>query len=62
MICSDYCKKSYNLTRMAVIPVWNPEKRMMSSQCPCNVIPVLDTGIQPLLCSHLVKIKSSGSK
>ncbi|WP_410541902.1 hypothetical protein [Wolbachia endosymbiont (group A) of Nomada flava] len=35
---------------------------MMSSQCSCNVIPVLDTGIQPLLCSHLVKIKSSGSQ
>ncbi|WP_341817310.1 hypothetical protein [Wolbachia endosymbiont (group A) of Agelastica alni] len=27
----------------------------MSSQC-------LDTGIQPLLCSHLVEIKSSGSQ
>uniref|UniRef100_UPI00397A6D8F hypothetical protein n=1 Tax=unclassified Wolbachia TaxID=2640676 RepID=UPI00397A6D8F len=23
---------------------------------------MLDTGIQPLLCSHLVKIKSSGSQ
>uniref|UniRef100_UPI00397C560D hypothetical protein n=1 Tax=Wolbachia pipientis TaxID=955 RepID=UPI00397C560D len=31
-------------------------------QCHCDVIPVLDTGIQPLLCSHLVEIKSSGSQ
>ncbi|WP_410529708.1 hypothetical protein [Wolbachia endosymbiont (group A) of Lasioglossum morio] len=27
-----------------------------------GVIPVLGTGIQPLLCSHLVEIKSSGSQ
>ncbi|WP_410541011.1 hypothetical protein [Wolbachia endosymbiont (group A) of Anomoia purmunda] len=27
-----------------------------------DVIPVLGTGIQPLLCSHLVEIKSSGSQ
>ncbi|WP_265031154.1 MULTISPECIES: hypothetical protein [unclassified Wolbachia] len=24
---------------------WNPEKRMVSFQCPYDVIPVLDTGI-----------------
>uniref|UniRef100_UPI00397A6659 hypothetical protein n=1 Tax=Wolbachia endosymbiont (group A) of Apoderus coryli TaxID=2953980 RepID=UPI00397A6659 len=34
----------------------------MSSQCPYDVIPVLGTGIQPLLCSHLVEIKFSGSQ
>ncbi|WP_410541777.1 hypothetical protein [Wolbachia endosymbiont (group A) of Beris morrisii] len=27
-----------------------------------GVIQVADTGIQPLLCSHLVEIKSSGSQ
>ncbi|WP_410541033.1 hypothetical protein [Wolbachia endosymbiont (group A) of Anomoia purmunda] len=27
-----------------------------------GVMPVLDTGIQSLLCSHLVRIKSSGSQ
>ncbi|WP_353285456.1 hypothetical protein [Wolbachia endosymbiont (group A) of Beris morrisii] len=26
---------------------WNPEKRMMSSQCP-------DTGIQPLSCNFII--------
>ncbi|WP_265035735.1 hypothetical protein [Wolbachia endosymbiont (group A) of Agelastica alni] len=30
------------IVRLAVIPVWNPGKRMVSSQCP-------DTGIQESL-------------
>ncbi|WP_410541104.1 hypothetical protein [Wolbachia endosymbiont (group A) of Anomoia purmunda] len=35
----------------------------MKVNCTANgVIPVLGTGIQPLLCSHLVEIKFSGSQ
>uniref|UniRef100_UPI00397BF37F hypothetical protein n=1 Tax=Wolbachia pipientis TaxID=955 RepID=UPI00397BF37F len=38
------------------------EKEWCHESSPYNVIPVLDTGIQSLLCSHLFKVKFSGSQ
>uniref|UniRef100_UPI00397C6274 hypothetical protein n=1 Tax=Wolbachia endosymbiont (group A) of Apoderus coryli TaxID=2953980 RepID=UPI00397C6274 len=44
-----------------VISRWQIQVADTGSLCD-GVIPVLDTGIQSLLCSHLFKVRFSGSQ